>query len=420
MKKVKTLKCINCGKEHDIEDVKYTCLSCGGNLEVIYDYNLIKKRLKHEDLESNRHFDMWRYSDLLPIEDLDNIPDLKVGFTPIYKSKILEDEFDVSDVYIKNDARNPSASLKDRASAMVLVRAIETDQKIISAASTGNAASSLACMCASTGGNIKNIIFVPERIPTPKLTQLLVFGSVVIMVKGNYDDAFELCVRASEEFGWYNRNTGYNPFTREGKKTCAFEICEQLEWEVPDKIFVPVGDGNILSAIWKGFLEFKKIGFIDRLPHLVAVQSEQSNAIYKAFTEKKDEIEEVSGNTICDSISVKYPRDGHAALFALKESEGYAVNVSDEEVLISIKELASKTGIFAEPSAAAVYAGFKKAVKEKIVDKSDSVLLLITGSGLKDIESAKKSVSKNKIFKIEPKIEEIKKVLAGSDLINNK
>jgi len=412
MKKIKTLKCISCGKEHSLDEVKYVCSACGGNLEVIYDYNLIKKRFTQDELKENSYLDMWRYADILPVDDLKDVSPLRIGYTPLYRNKRLADEIGVGEIYIKDDTRNPSSSFKDRASAVVVKRLLETyddDKRIIATASTGNAASSLSCISASLG--IKNIIFVPETAPIPKITQLLVFGANVIMVKGSYDDAFDLCVKACDEFGWYNRNTGYNPFTREGKKTAAFEICEQLEWEVPDKVFVPVGDGNIISGIWKGFLEFKKIGFIDKLPKLVAVQSENSNAVYNAFIKNTTTIEPVSGETICDSISVKIPRDGLAALIALKESGGFAVNVSDKEVLVAVKEFASKTGVFAEPSAAAVYAGLKKAVNEDKVDRGDSVLLLITGSGLKDIDSARKAISK--AYRIEPDMNELKKIISS-------
>ena len=415
MKKIKMLKCISCGKEHSEDEVKYVCNSCGGNLEVIYDYNLIKKRFSYDELKENRYYDIWRYLDLLPVEDIKGIPPLKVGYTPLYKNKKLADKLDVSDLYIKDDTRNPSASFKDRASAVVIKRVIETldeDKRIIATASTGNAASSLSCLSASVG--IKNIIFVPEKAPREKVTQLLIFGANVVMVKGTYDDAFDLCVKACEKFGWYNRNTAYNPYTREGKKTAAFEICEQLEWEVPDKIFVPVGDGNIISGIWKGFLEFKKIGFIDKLPKLVAVQSGNSNSVYKAFTEKLQTPPVVSGETMCDSISVKSPRDGLSAVISLNESGGFAVNISDDEVILSMKEFASSTGIFAEPSAVAVYAGLKKAISQKLVGRGDSVLLLITGSGLKDIESAKKSISK--AYRIEPDINELEKILVSINL----
>jgi threonine synthase len=411
MKKILFLKCISCGKEHSINEVKYVCNSCGGNLEVIYDYNLIKKRFTHDELKANTHYDMWRYWDLLPVEDLKGISSLKVGFTPLYKSERLRNEFDVEMVYIKDDTQNPSASFKDRATNVVLKRAIETldeDARIVATASTGNAASSLACIASSLG--INSIIFVPSTSPKAKIAQLVAYGAKVVSVRGSYDDAFELCIKACESFGWYNGSAGYNPYTREGKKTAAFEICEQLEWEVPDKVFVPVGDGNIISGIWKGFLEFKKIGFIDKLPKLVAVQSEESNAIYKAFTENLEKIPTVSGKTICDSISVKTPRDGFSALLAIKESGGFAINVSDKEVKVSIKEFASKTGIFAEPSASSVYAAFKKAREQKLVEKNDTVLLLITGSGLKDITVIEDYVKKE-IRVIDPTLDDLKNIL---------
>ncbi|MEF3279808.1 MAG: threonine synthase [Elusimicrobiota bacterium] len=416
MKKIKTLRCISCGKEHTLAEAKYVCDSCSGNLEVIYDYNLIKKRLKPEELLENRFYDIWRYVDLLPIEDLKEISYIKVGYTPLYKMEKLADELGLQSLYIKDDTRNPSASFKDRATAVVLKRLIDTydpDKRIIATASTGNAASSLSCICASYG--IKNFIFVPENAPAPKIAQLLVFGSNVIMIKGTYDDAFDLCVKACLEFGWYNRNTGYNPFTREGKKTVSFEICEQLEWEVPDKVFVPVGDGNIISGVWKGFLEFKKIGFIDKLPKLVAVQAGGSNSIHNAFVKNLKVPEISNGNTICDSISVKMPRDGMAALIALRESGGFSINVSDKEILVSMSEFASKTGVFAEPSAAATYAALKKAIIEKKIEKNDSVLLLITGSGLKDIKTAQESVSKKAYKKIDPDINEVRKIINSMD-----
>ncbi len=411
MKKIKTLQCISCGKEHEQDEVGYVCSACGGNLQVIYDYNLIKKRLSYEELKENRHMDMWRYWDLLPISDLKEVSGLQIGYTPLYKYKNLADDFGIEEFYVKDDGRNPSASFKDRASAVVLARAVESEQKVICAASTGNAASSLACLSANM--DIKTVIFVPEKAPTAKIAQLLVFGAIVVTVKGTYDDAFDLSIKASEEFGWYNRNTGHNPFTREGKKTCAFEICEQLEWETPDYILVPVGDGNIISGIWKGFLEFKKIGLIEKLPKLIAVQAESSNSVKLAF-EGDGIIRPVSGQTVADSISVSLPRDGQAAVNAIKESGGFAISVTDKEIIKAIPELARKTGVFSEPAAAASYAGFKKVISENKLDKGDSVLLLITGNGLKDVQSAMKSVGKP--YLINPDINELKNIAADFGL----
>jgi threonine synthase len=258
------------------------------------------------------------------------------------------------------------------------------------------------------------MIFVPETAPAAKVAQLLVYGAVVIMVKGTYDDAFELCLKASAEYGWYNRSTGINPFTREGKKTCSFEICEQMNWETPDKVFVSVGDGNILSGIWKGFVEFHRLGIIERLPQLVAVQAEGSDSVTRSF-ETGTDVQPVSGKTIADSISVSLPRDGMAAVMAIRDSGGFAVRVSDDEILQSIPKIARGSNVFAEPAASATYSGLLKAVKEGKVKENESVVLLISGNGLKDIQSAMKSVGKP--FVIKPDIGELRKLVTDNKLV---
>lgn len=411
MKKIKTLQCIRCGKDHKLTDTKYNCTSCGGNLQVLYDYNLIKKRLNYDVLKDNPERSIWRYLDILPVTSIKNVPPVQVGWTPLYKAEKLGAEVGVSNLYIKDDGRNPSASFKDRASAVVVARALELKEKVITTASTGNAASSLACLTGSL--DMKTMIFVPETAPAAKVAQLLVYGATVVMVKGTYDDAFDLCLKASAEYGWYNRSTGINPFTREGKKTCAFEICEQMNWETPDKVFVPVGDGNIISGIWKGFVEFHRLGIIERLPQLVAVQAENSDAITRSF-ETGTEIQPVSGATIADSISVSVPRDGLAAVMAIKDSGGFAVRVTDAEILEAIPLIARGSNVFAEPAAAATYAGLRKAVKEGKVKENESVVLLISGNGLKDIQSAMKSVGKP--FVIKPDLGELKKLVSDNKL----
>lgn len=411
MKKIKTLQCIRCGKDHKLTDTKYNCTSCGGNLQVLYDYNLIKKRLNYDVLKDNPERSIWRYLDILPVTSIKNVPPVQVGWTPLYRAEKLGAEVGVQNLYIKDDGRNPSASFKDRASAVVVARALEIKEKVITTASTGNAAASLACLTGSL--DMKTVIFVPETAPSAKVAQLLVYGATVIMVKGTYDDAFDLCLKATAEYGWYNRSTGINPFTREGKKTCAFEICEQMNWETPDKVFVSVGDGNIISGIWKGFVEFHRLGIIERLPQLVAVQAENSDAITRSF-ETGTEIQPVSGATIADSISVSVPRDGLAAVMAIKDSGGFAVRVTDAEILEAIPLIARGSNVFAEPAAAATYAGLRKAVKEGKVKENESVVLLISGNGLKDIQSAMKSVGKPYI--INPDIVELKKLVSDNKL----
>ncbi|MCM2267030.1 MAG: threonine synthase [Elusimicrobiales bacterium] len=412
MKKIKTLQCIRCGKDHKLAETKYNCNACGGNLQVLYDYNLIKKRLNYDVLKDNREHSIWRYLDILPIASIKNVPPVQVGWTPLYRAEKLGAEAGVHNLYIKDDGRNPSASFKDRASAVVTARALEMKEKVICCASTGNAASSLACLTGSL--DMKTMIFVPETAPAAKVAQLLVFGATVIMVKGTYDDAFELCLKASQEYGWYNRSTGINPFTREGKKTCSFEICEQMNWETPDKVFVSVGDGNILSGIWKGFVEFHRLGIIERLPQLVAVQAEHSDSIKRAF-ESGSDVQPVSGVTVADSISVSLPRDGMAAVMAIRDSGGFAVSVTDEEILAAIPRIARGSNVFAEPAGAATYAGLLKAVKEGKVKDNESVVLLISGNGLKDIQSAMKSVGKPYVIK--PDLAELKKLVADNRLV---
>ncbi len=412
MKKIKTLQCIRCGKDHKLTETKYNCNACGGNLQVLYDYNLIKKRLNYEVLKENPERSIWRYLDILPVSCIKNVPPVQVGWTPLYRAEKLGAEAGVPNLYIKDDGRNPSASFKDRASAVVTARALELKEKVITTASTGNAAASLACLTGSL--DMKTVIFVPETAPAPKVAQLLVFGATVVMVKGTYDDAFELCLKATAEYGWYNRSTGINPFTREGKKTCSFEICEQLNWETPDKIFVPVGDGNIISGIWKGFVEFHRLGIIERLPQLVAVQAEGSDSIKRAF-ESGTDVQPVSGKTVADSISVSLPRDGMAAVMAIHDSGGFAVSVTDAEALAAIPRIARGSNVFAEPAAAVTYAGLVKAVREGKVKDNESVVLLITGNGLKDIQSAMRSVGKP--YVINPDIGELRRLLTDNNLL---
>jgi threonine synthase len=412
VQKIKGLKCFGCGREYSQEKAKYNCPSCSENLDIVYDYEEIKKTFTKESLSQNKDYSIWRYEPLLPIENLSKIPPLQIGWTPLYEAKNLG-----KNLFLKDDGKNPSASFKDRASAIAIVRAQELGAKIVTGASTGNAGSSMACLAASLG--ITTVIFVPQKAPNAKITQLLIFGAKVIMVKGTYDDAFDLCLEATREYGWYNRNTGYNPYTREGKKTAAFEICEQLDWQVPDKVFVPVGDGNIISGIWKGFKDLKEIGFIDKLPQLVAVQSELSNAIVKTIKKMSDvgyqisekiKIEPVRATTIADSISVDIPRDGVAAVKAVQESKGLAVEVSDEDILEAIKIVARATGIFGEPAGVTSYAGYKKLKAEGKIREEERIVCLITGNGLKDIDSGMKVAGEP--FLIEPDLEALKEIIS--------
>jgi threonine synthase len=375
----------------------YVCPSCGGNLQVAYDWARARAMLTRARLQADAERSLWRYAPLLPVSGRLGGP--PVGGTPLVDAPRLARALGIAQVLVKDEGRNPSASLKDRASAVVLQRARELGVELVTGASTGNAGSATAVLAAAMGLKVR--IFVPRTAPPAKVAQLLTFGAEVLAVDGDYDQAFDLCLHATHRFGWYNRNTGFNPYTREGKKTVAFEICEQLGFEVPDLVVVPVGDGNILSGVWKGFDEFCRLGLAERAPRLLAVQALGSAAIVDAFRGDAA-IRPASGETIADSIAVKLPRDGEAALRALRASRGLAIKVSDEEILRAIPELARASGVFGEPAAAASLAGLKEAVRRGLVDPSSTVVLLNTGSGLKDVGSAMKAAGQPTIISPEP------------------
>jgi len=291
---------------------------------------------------------------------------------------------------IKDDGRNPTASFKDRPSSLAVVKAKEAGAQVLTTASSGNAGVALAGMCSSVG--TKSVVFVPAAAPPAKLAQLQIYGATVVLVEGNYDDAYDLCLQAGGAFGWYQRSTGYNPFMSEGKKTAAFEICEQMNWEVPDKVFVGVGDGCIIGGLWKGFREMKQLGLIDTVPQMIAVQSEKARAIVDACS-GDGVARERPAETIADSINVGKPRDAVKAIKAIKESGGYAVAVSDDSILSSIGQLARATGVFVEPAAAAAFAGFGRMCESGAIKADERVLLMLTGNGLKDVQAVARTAT---------------------------
>jgi threonine synthase len=415
--KVFGYRCFACGKEHPLGGAEYLCPGCGGNLEIVYDYGRIGKKAGSRAAPAGRRprgasassgmpgfprcgeRSVWRYELLLPLRDGDGRPPLHIGWTPLYRVEGLAAKLGVRELYVKDDGRNPSGSAKDRAGAVVIAHARERGIGRIVCASTGNAASSLACLCAPLG--IRTALLVPASAPRAKIAQLMVYGAFVITVDGSYDDAYELSLSASAEYGWYNRNTGYNPFTREGKKTLSYEVCEQLGWECPDMVFVPVGDGNLLSGVWKGFRDLFAIGRISKLPRLVACQAAGSDAVKRAF-ESGGKLEPVSGKTIADSVSVKLPRDWLAAVRALEQSGGCAISVDDGDILDAVRELAGETGVFAEPAGALPLAALRKACAGGIAGGNGRVVLLVTGNGLKDVDPVKDSMPAPLRIKPEP------------------
>lgn len=403
---LKGFRCIRCGKDYLPEQIQYTCPGCGGNLDATYHYEKIATTISPTSLSLNKEPSLWRFRPFLPLGSTKSPISLKVGMTPLINSVSLGKRLGLRNLYIKNDGLNPSGSFKDRASLLVVAHCLEKNIKQICVASTGNAGVSLACMAASA--KVETMIFVPETMPRSKLAQLLIYGATVISVRGNYSQAFDLCKQVSEHLHWYNRNTGTNPYTREGKKTVSFEIWEQMGFQTPDHVVVAVGDGNIISGVYKGFFDLHRAGLIECIPKLVGVQSIRSASITQAF-HGDGVIRRVEANTLADSISVSFPSDGEAALQAVKCSGGTMIAVTDGEILDGIKLLARTEGVFAESSGVACLAGLKKLVEDRRMDPSDRIVLLITGNGLSDMENVFR-VS-NQPIPIEPKLDEVLKLL---------
>lgn len=380
MKNVKHARCIKCGATHDASPDITTC-SCGGVMDIEYDYDYISSRITRAEFAKNRDYTMWRYRELLPVEDNSPAPPLRTGWSPMYSSPSLAELVGAKYLFIKDDGQNPTSSLKDRASAMALVKAREAGYSKIACASTGNAASSLAGACAAAG--MESFIFVPERAPVGKVAQLLIFGANVISVQGDYGAAFRLSAEAIERYGWYNRNAAINPYLMEGKKTVSFEIAEQLLWEIPDYVAVSVGDGCTIAGIWKGFKDLYAVGLIKKLPKLVSVQAAGCWPINRSARERVP-LAPMEENTIADSIAVGVPRNPDKAISAIQESGGVTVEVTDEEILEAMRILGSKAGVFGEPAGVTGMAGIIKASETGLIPPNSSIVSVITGNGLKD------------------------------------
>ena len=416
---VTELKCLVCEKSYPHGNI-FTCLDCGiqGILDVQYDYDRIKLNLcavgasasGGKSKISHRAYDHWRYIELMPVDTKIPLPHLHVGWTPVYDVPRLAKHIGISKLFLKDDGRNPTNSFKDRASSVGVMKAIEFGFKEIACASTGNAASSLAGLSAAVG--LKSFIFVPKRAPEPKLTQLLIFGATVLRVQGTYEQAFDLCGEACKKFGWYNRSSGINPYLVEGKKTAGLEIAEQMSKNLPDWVVVSVGDGCTIGGIGKGLQEMKKLGFIDRVPRLLGVQAEGAKPIYDAFYSGKDLIPSDT-NTLADSIAVGTPRNWRRAIKMVKESFGEMITVNDEEILEAMRVTARLGGVFGEPAGVTGAAGLQKAILEGIVQPTESALVVITGNGLKDIQSAKRATGS--VIDVEPNLEILEEILKSKN-----
>jgi len=422
MDQVVGLKCTICGSTYDPRELEYVCPKHGddGIVDVLYDYARVEQRVTPAQLAGDPDRSIWRYLPLLPVDEaaarrlVMGTLLSSVGWTPLLTAPRLARQLGLRTLWIKDDSRQPTASFKDRASAIAVAKTRELGYSMVTTASTGNAAAALSGLCAAVSQ--PNVIFVPRTAPPAKIAQLLVYGARVLLVDGTSDDAFELCLKAAPEFGWYSRNTGYNPYMSEGKKTVSYEICEQLAvepgfWTAPDVVLVPVGDGCIIGGVHKGFRDLLALGWIDRMPRIIGVQAEGSSPLVDAWERGLEgwEMQPVAAHSVADSIVAGLPRDRIKALRAVRESGGAFLRVSDDEIVAAIPALAQGCGVFAEPAASAAYAGLIRAVERGLVHETDRVVVLATGSGLKDVATAVKSVGQATV--ISPSLEAVHKAL---------
>lgn len=408
-------RCVTCGREYKPWSLQYTCPRCGplaGTLEVLYDYRTLARRLTPASFAETHRGTLWRYEELLPVGEEHAVP-LRVGWTPVYAVPTLASELGLGALWIKDDGLNPTASYKDRATAVTVAVAQKLGKGAMTCASTGNAATSLAGFCARAG--IPCYIFVPKTAPRPKVAQLLAYGAMVFAVDGTYDVAFDLCTEASERFGWYNRSAALNPMNVEGKKTGALELWEGLRGEVPDFVLVAVGDGSVISGICKGFRELVQVGLAPRTPRVYGVQAQGAAAVAHAFARhaRGEPIlpAEEGAETLADSIRVGKPRDVVKAVKYVAESSGGFVTVSDEEVVAAAWELSRRVGVFAEPAAAAPYAGLLHLRQDETIPSDAKVALFVTGSGLKDPEGMLQGLPPPVV--IPPKLEKVAEAVGG-------
>lgn len=414
-------RCSVCGRELPPDDLTYTCPDDGGNLDVVLDPGPAQAA-GPAGIAASPEASIWRYLPLLPVGDPGHHGSAlrAAGATPLLRPRRLAERLGLPDLWLKDDGRNPTASFKDRASAVVVARAEQVGAQTVVTASTGNAGAALAGMAAAAG--MPAVILAPRTAPPAKIAQLLIFGARVVLVEGSYDQAFDLTLEAARAFGWYCRNTGYNPFTAEGKKTAAFEICEQLTalaprrggdapWDAPEAVVVSVGDGNIIAGLHKGFRDLLALGWIAQTPRLFGVQSEGSAAITNAFAAGTEAITPVRADTLADSISVDLPRDGLRALRAATQTGGAYVAVPDAAIIESIGDLGREAAVFAEPAGAAAYAGARRLAAEGRLDPAWRVVVLNTGSGLKDVRAAMQAAGEALV--VEPNLGALRKALEG-------
>ncbi|MEQ8280796.1 MAG: threonine synthase [Deltaproteobacteria bacterium] len=384
------LECLACGARSAPSGDDGPCAICGGIRDVFFDLDAARATLTRESLAADPDRTVRRYAPLLPIEPDGAVTPLAVGLSPIYDSPRAAAAIGVRQLFVKDDGSLPTGSFKDRASYVGIARALAAKASVVAAASTGNAATSVAGLGASVGLPIH--IFVPATAPEGKVAQLLTYGAEVFLVDADYDATYDFCQEAVAKFGWYNRSAAVNPYLVEGKKTCGHEIAEQLADTLPDWVAMSVGDGCSIAGTYKGLAEMKAIGLVDRVPKMLGVQAAGAAPLTKAFDAGQDEVERIVAKTFADSINVGMPRNPTKALRAVRASGGRYVNVTDDSIRAWIPKLAKHTGVFGEPAAVTAIAGVEEAVRTGIIGPGESVLVVVSGNGLKDVKSAMSAV----------------------------
>ena len=402
---IKGLKCRECRREYSVSPV-HVCEFCFGPLEVVYDYEKLKEDLSRDKIEE-RPKSMWRYRELLPIDGEPSIG-LNVGFTPLIRSQGLAKALGAMDLYIKNDAVNyPTLSFKDRVVSIALTKAKEFGYRIVACASTGNLANSVAALAAA--GGLESYIFVPHDLEQGKILGTLIYGTNLIGIKGSYDEVNRLCSEIAENYRWAFVNINIRPFYAEGSKTFGFEIAEQLGWRVPQHVIVPMAGGSLITKIWKGFNELNKIGLLEEVDTKIhGAQASGCNPIVSAFKEGVDWVKPQRPKTIAKSLAIGNPADGYYALKTIRESGGTAEDVTDGEIIEGMKLLAQTEGIFTETAGGVTVGVTKKLIEQGIIPRDESILISITGNGLKTQEAIQDRVGRLVI--IEARLSDFEKI----------
>jgi threonine synthase len=401
-------RCINCGSEYGIDEIVYFCRKCGDLLEIKYEQGPLAKAVGKNDWRK-APLSVWRYQDFMPISDKSKIVSLNEGGTGLHLCQRLAKHLGIRQLYVKNEGENPTGSFKDRGMTVGVTKAVELGVKSVICASTGNTSASLAAYAAKAG--LQCAVLIPSgKIAYGKLSQAMIYGAKVIQVRGNFDESLDIVLKLSEKHRTIYLLNSINPFRIEGQKSLGFEICDQLSQKAPDRIIVPVGNAGNISAIWKGFSEFHELGVVKTLPKMTGIQAAGAAPIAQAIKNGKDTIVPVAApETVATAIRIGAPVSWKKAMTAIRESQGTAETVTDEEILSSQKMLARVEGLFVEPASASSIAGLIKLVDNGTINKNERIVCVTTGHGLKDPDTAVK-MSENPV-EVDAELAAIEEVL---------